>query len=795
MHTHNISVNLNANGAATITASQVNNGSTDNCSIATMTLSKTSFNCSNVGANSDTLTVTDVNGNVSTAVATVTVHDNIAPTATAQNVDIYLDATGAASTTASAVNNGSTDNCSIATLTLSKTSFNCSNVGANSDTLTVRDVNGNVSTATATVTIHDVTAPTVITRPLTVYLNTAGAASITAAQINNGSSDVCGIATYSVSPNSFTCSTVGANTVTLTVTDVNGNISTGTATVTVRDTIKPTVIAQNITVNLGSNVSVVVTPAQVNNGSYDNCTIASYSVSPNTFNCTNIGNNTVTLTATDANGNVSSTTAVVNVQGENLGGSDAIIYINESNIVKWSNIPSTTNGQSAAITSTSSFNGTAVNLTSSGGNINTNTCDGIGVMGGEVESGCTNTTDFKNRTNNEDQSFKVSLANSNLGIYKLVFASAYTGRVKVSGRRNGDDVISFTKYMVANDFDTFDFTKACALKGICVVDEIKFTLADDDNGSSHHNWDGRGDGHDGHNYGDYHDGDNNRDNDDNNYDDGSVCTRNCGFSVKFPIFYVKVKESCGMSTANEFEDDDNKVGTVVALTGPAISLTAYTGNTTGVNSDGVFTTGNPIITNYAKRLLVGYDINGKPSAWEVSNNCDLRSIRMGSASNKPQLPLGTNSSLYTFTVSGVDLSGQYIYGTRKTISNNTTASIRWRVTEFYQRAWVLTYEVYTPGSGKNSTTEQATADISNAAKVDVYPNPSMDVFNIRMNSTSDKLMNIVILDMTGREIASFNNVSPAEAFVYNAEALRAAVYFVQVSQGGFTQVVKITKMN
>ena len=71
----------------------------------------------------------------------------------------------------------------------------------------------------------------------------------------------------------------------------------------------------------------------------------------------------------------------------------------------------------------------------------------------------------------------------------------------------------------------------------------------------------------------------------------------------------------------------------------------------------------------------------------------------------------------------------------------------------------------------------------------------MDLFNIRMNSTSDKLMNITILDMTGKEIATFSNLSPGETFAYNSDALRAGVYFVQITQGGFTKVVKITKVN
>ena len=64
-----------------ITAAQVDNGSFDNCASLHDLLSKTDFDCTNVGANTVTLTVVDVNGNVSTCTSTITVQDNINPTA------------------------------------------------------------------------------------------------------------------------------------------------------------------------------------------------------------------------------------------------------------------------------------------------------------------------------------------------------------------------------------------------------------------------------------------------------------------------------------------------------------------------------------------------------------------------------------------------------------------------------------------------------------------------------------------------------------------------------------------
>ena len=167
---------------------------------------------------------------------------------------------------------------------------------------------------TASITLRDAVLPVVLTRPVTLQLNAAGTATLTAAQVDNGSSDNCSIATMTVSPNTFTCANVGPNTVTLTVTDASGNSSTPvTAVVTVRDQVAPNVVTQPVTVQLNSAGTASITAAQVNNGSTDACGIASLSVSPNTFTCANLGANTVTLTVTDVNGNISTGTAVVTV--------------------------------------------------------------------------------------------------------------------------------------------------------------------------------------------------------------------------------------------------------------------------------------------------------------------------------------------------------------------------------------------------------------------------------------------------------------------------------------------------
>ncbi len=137
-------------------------------------------------------------------------------------------------------------------------------------------------------TVRDVTPPTAICRAVTVDLNAAGAGSITTTQVNNGSSDACGIAGYALNNSSFGCANVGPNTVVLTVTDVNGNSSTCSATITVRDLIAPVALCQNVTVQLDNSGNGSTTASAVNNGSTDACGIQSTVLSPTAFTCSDV---------------------------------------------------------------------------------------------------------------------------------------------------------------------------------------------------------------------------------------------------------------------------------------------------------------------------------------------------------------------------------------------------------------------------------------------------------------------------------------------------------------------------
>ncbi|RXK58975.1 T9SS type A sorting domain-containing protein [Lacibacter luteus] len=95
----------------------------------------------------------------------------------------------------------------------------------------------------------------------------------------------------------------------------DGEVATGDVwSFTVVDTTKPIAVAKNISVPL-VNGAVTITAGQVNNGSSDDYGIKSLAIDKTTFDCTQIGEHTITLTVTDNNNNVSSTTAVVTIEG------------------------------------------------------------------------------------------------------------------------------------------------------------------------------------------------------------------------------------------------------------------------------------------------------------------------------------------------------------------------------------------------------------------------------------------------------------------------------------------------
>ena len=326
-------VQLNSNGVGVITPANINNGSTDLCGLDTLLVNGVDsffFNCNNIGNNIVTLLVEDGTGNQDFCTAAVTVRDATPPTAFCKDTTLYLGASGVVTAFPSYIDNGSFDNCNT-TLYINGTSsvnFNCTQVGVNPVQLVVEDAFGNVNQCPANITVVDTIIPTancVNPASIVVFLDSSCFATLPAVALNNGSTDNCNLPNnaFSVGGNlniNFTAADLSSSPVPviLTVTDASNNFDTCQTTVIVRDTIRPSVVCRTDTVQLDLLGTATITPNQVLANSSDNCyTGLRYTINNAasvSFNCTNIGSNTVTLTAIDSSNNRGSCLATVLVE-------------------------------------------------------------------------------------------------------------------------------------------------------------------------------------------------------------------------------------------------------------------------------------------------------------------------------------------------------------------------------------------------------------------------------------------------------------------------------------------------
>jgi hypothetical protein len=188
-------------------------------------------------------------------------------------------------------------------------------LGNNTVTITSMDASGNVTTATVVVLVQDVTAPVIamVSGAVTKVLGANGTVSITQADVVSSVSDACtNPVTVTWTPTTVSCANVGNVAVVVTAIDASGNVTTAVKTVLVVDQTAP-VISSPASITLNLNAAGTVTlPAGVASAT-DNCAVNGIQYSKSLFDCSNLGANTVTITATDVNGNVATSTMTVNV--------------------------------------------------------------------------------------------------------------------------------------------------------------------------------------------------------------------------------------------------------------------------------------------------------------------------------------------------------------------------------------------------------------------------------------------------------------------------------------------------
>jgi hypothetical protein len=387
---------LDANGSASLSINDVDIASSDNCAIDSRSLSQSLFDCDDLGTNTITFTARDAGGNATSQTVTVIVEDNIDPVASASDIIRNLNSDGEVVIDADDIDNGSSDNCDIVSKTLSQTTFGCDDIGVNTVTLTVTDAAGNSDQVTATVTIQDVTKPVFVNfleDNDTLRLNQFGRRLVTVPGIIGDVVDNCtddANITISVSyTNSCTNVTKSGTSIMLdcsddsracsltddgdlrrfviTATDEYNNTTEITRDYFVIDLFAPNVFPENLTLYLpedpGGNAEVVtdagrstgneagtaLDPVGLDSASYDSCAIVSIGLLETvnqqtatqtiTYTCEDLGANTYWLRASDTYDNRASYSGVVTIVdtikpdiSPSLGSDAAKIYVDQRGI-------------------------------------------------------------------------------------------------------------------------------------------------------------------------------------------------------------------------------------------------------------------------------------------------------------------------------------------------------------------------------------------------------------------------------------------------------------------------------
>lgn len=313
-----VTVYLDANGLASITTADVDNGSSDDCGDVTMALDVTSFDCDDVGPNPVVLTVWDacMNADSATITVNVTALDSLAPNVANLPADTTLTAdSGMCTAVVNFAMPTIDDNCDGGSLTSSHNTGDAFPVGTTTVTFVVEDASQNTDSTTFDITVTDDELPKFTGVPNNISVNSdLGVCTAAPTWAGPSVTDNCGIETLISTHDSGDTFQLGTTTVTYTATDIHGNVDSVSFTVEVTDAEKPAIaglpadIAQGN--DLGDCTAAVTWTLPT---ASDNCELDTLISSHQSGDVFPLGATVVTYTATDAAGNDSIATFTVTI--------------------------------------------------------------------------------------------------------------------------------------------------------------------------------------------------------------------------------------------------------------------------------------------------------------------------------------------------------------------------------------------------------------------------------------------------------------------------------------------------
>jgi len=289
---------------------------TDNCEVESFESNWDPDDFFEVGTTTVTYTAIDIYNNVSTESFTVTVLDTESPEIDhmPENISVTNDH-GDCGAIVHWDEPSADDNCEVESLTSDASSGDFFEVGTTTVTYTAEDIHGNSSSASFTITVTDNEDPVIDHMPQDITMsNDHGDCGAIVTWDEPSASDNCEVDTFVSDAHSGDFFHVGTTTVQYTATDIYGNSSSRSFTVTINDNEDPEIdhMPSDITVNndhgdCGAHVSWDEPTAS------DNCEVESFDSDEDSGDFFDVGTTTVTYTAVDIHGNSSSASFTVTV--------------------------------------------------------------------------------------------------------------------------------------------------------------------------------------------------------------------------------------------------------------------------------------------------------------------------------------------------------------------------------------------------------------------------------------------------------------------------------------------------
>ena len=219
------------NPTVTIGVSDIDSASSENTNCVPLDLKlsgKTSFDCDDVTKEFEVyLTGTDGSGNTSRDTTIVLVLDTVKPQIILKPTlpDFYLSKTGRDTIVPDDIDGGTVDNCGLKKREIIGDTLICSDGPVKQITFRVTDKFDNVSEITFNVNVVDTIKPILVTKSTNIGVDTSGTAVLDLNDVIVSATDNCNVDSTWVSQDTFYVGDVGMQTITVSVRDKQGNIT------------------------------------------------------------------------------------------------------------------------------------------------------------------------------------------------------------------------------------------------------------------------------------------------------------------------------------------------------------------------------------------------------------------------------------------------------------------------------------------------------------------------------------------------------------------------------------------